>query len=84
MKDPIPGKIYFKSTLDESNGRIKGAEWRSSDKPDRIVVKFDDIIGRNHNFKSDITESNYTVYKNEKGEQVALHVVSTLAQAMRA
>ena len=83
MKDPLPrDQIFFKQTLDD-DGTILGAEWWSSDQPDRIKIEIVDIIGENHNFKSDITESNYTIYKNDKEEQVALHIQATLSQGIR-
>ena len=83
LKDPIPqDQIFFKQTLDD-DGTILGAEWWSSDKPDRIKIEIVDIINENQNFKSDITESNYMIYKSDKGEQVALHIQATLSQGIR-
>ena len=75
LNEPIPqDKILFKSTINPEDESIIGAEWWSSEEPDRLKIEFVDIIGRNQNFKSDITESNYTIYKNKEGEDIALHI----------
>lgn len=47
LRDPIPqDEIFFKQTVDEE-GKIIGAEWWSSDKPDRITINIVDIIHKN-------------------------------------
>ena len=83
LKEEIPGdEILFKQTLDE-NDYITGAEFWTSEQPDRIKIEIVDIIGKNQNFKSDITESNYMIHMNDKGEEVAIHVQATLSQGIR-
>jgi hypothetical protein len=68
LRDSIPGdEILFKQTLDE-NDQIVGAEFWTSEEPDRIKIEIVDIIGQNFNFKSDITESNYMIHINDQGE----------------
>ena len=36
---------------------IKGGEWWSSPYEDRISIKFGEILGKNHNLRSDIAET---------------------------
>lgn len=73
----------MKSTVDEDSGKINGGEWWSSESNDRIEIKMTDIIDNNMNLKSDLTESIYKIYKNEKGEQVAFHAQATISKRMR-
>ena len=42
-----------------------------------------DIVGQDMNLKSDLTESQYKIYKNNKGEQVAFHIQTTLTLGLR-
>ena len=42
-----------------------------------------DIVGLDTNLKSDLTESQYKVYKNDQGEQVAFHIQTTLTTGLR-
>ena len=48
LNEPIPqNRILFKSTVNPGDGEIVGAEWWSSEEPDRLKIEFVDIIGRN-------------------------------------
>lgn len=75
LKDPIPQlNNFMKPRVDKKSGKITGCEWWSSNQTDRIVIKMSDIVGQDMNMKSDLTESQYKLYKNDKGEQVAFHI----------
>jgi len=44
--------------MNKKTKEIDGGEWWSTDKvEDRITIKISDIIGKNMNLKSDLTES---------------------------
>lgn len=83
LKDPVPQLNNFMRSRRDQDGKITGVEWWSSKENDRIVIPMGDIVGGNMNIKSDLTESQYTLYKNDAGEQVAFHIQTTLTLGLR-
>ena len=74
LRDPIPQQINFLKSSINDDGLIEGGEWWSSEEDDKIVIKMRDIIEDNMNFKSDITESSYKIYRDDNKVQSVFHI----------